>query len=137
VEGLGHWGQRWAKRAKQNKDLDPVLLMWDLRRRLALERLPKEKTVVQFWFRDMPSKRSRYWLLIDQPEVDLCLTRPGFDVSLTVETTLRTMAEVWMGDRDLREAMQQRDIELSGEPKLARAFPGWLMRSVFAGTEPA
>jgi len=33
VSGLGNWGQRWVRRNPKDK-LDPVLLMWDLRRNL-------------------------------------------------------------------------------------------------------
>ena len=137
VHGLGHWGQRWAKRSREPRDLDPVLLMWDLRRNLAVERLPEVDTTVMFWFRDVAAKKSRYWLRIERPQIDLCLTNPGFDVQLTVETTLRTMVEVWMGERDVREAVRKGEIELKGESPLTRTFPAWLMLSPFAGTQPA
>ena len=137
VHGLGHWGQRWAKRTRESRELDPVLLMWDLRRNLALDKLPDENTMVMFWFRDMPAKRSRFWLRIERPLVDLCLTNPGFEVQLTVETKLRTMVEVWMGDRDVREAVRQGEIELKGAPPLTRTFPRWLLLSPFAGTAAA
>jgi DNA-binding HxlR family transcriptional regulator len=131
---LGHWGQRWAKRSREPRDLDPVLLMWDLRRNLSVERLPPETTTVMFWFRDMAAKKSRFWLRVERPQIDLCLTNPGFEIQLTVETTLRTMVEVWMGDRDVREALRAGEIELKGPAKLTRSFPSWLLRSPFAGT---
>ena len=134
---LGHWGQRWAKRSREPRDLDPVLLMWDLRRNLSPDRLPEGETTVMFWFRDVAAKKSRYWLRIDRPQIDLCLTNPGFAVQLTVETTLRTMVEVWMGERDVREAVRQGQIELKGAAPLTRTFPKWLMLSPFAGTQPA
>jgi DNA-binding HxlR family transcriptional regulator len=135
VSGLGAWGQRWARRRLEAESLDPVLLMWDLRRRLDPERLPECETVVMFWFRDLPSKRSRYWLRIARPEVELCMTNPGLEVALTVETTLRTMIEVWMGDRDAQDAVRAGVIELTGAPRLSRAFPSWLLLSPFAKIE--
>jgi DNA-binding HxlR family transcriptional regulator len=137
VQCLGHWGQRWIRRGRDPKNIDPVLLMWDLRRNLDPSRLPESSTVVMFWFRDAPSKRSRYWLKIERPDVDLCLTNPGFEVELTVETTLRTMASVWMGDIDVREALKAGEIELKGPNKPARGFPTGLLLSPFAGTAPA
>jgi DNA-binding HxlR family transcriptional regulator len=137
VMTLGHWGQRWANRSREPRDLDPVLLMWDLRRNLTPERLPEQTTTVMFWFRDVAAKRSRYWLRIERPQIDLCLTNPGFEIQLTVETTLRTMVGVWMGDRDVREALRAGEIELKGAPKLTRSFPSWLLLSPFAGTPPA
>src|SRR5688572_20033706 len=72
VMGLGVWGKRWVRRKLSEEELDPVLFMWDLRRRLDLTRLPKARTIVMFWFRDLAAKRSRYWLRAERPEVELC-----------------------------------------------------------------
>jgi DNA-binding HxlR family transcriptional regulator len=132
VMSLGNWGQRWLQQDLDSEDLDPVLLMWDMRRNLDVARLPEAETVVMFWFRDLPAKRSRYWLRIERPAVDLCLTNPGFPVALTVETTLRTMVDVWMGARDAGVAVREGAIELKGPTPLARAFPRWLLLSPFA-----
>jgi DNA-binding HxlR family transcriptional regulator len=136
VLGLGNWGQRWVRKKLGSEELDPVLLMWDMRRNLDPARLPEQVTVVAFWFRDLPSKRSRYWLRIERPEVELCLTNPGVEAALNVETTLRAMVEVWMGRRKAQEAVREGAIELKGPPRLARAFPNWLMLSPFAKVEP-
>ncbi len=136
VDGLGNWGQRWLRRNPKDK-LDPVLLMWDLRRNLDPRCLPEHPTVVMFWFRDLAGKKSRYWLKVERPEIELCLTDPGVDVELTVETTLRTMVEVWMGDRDVREAVGGGQIALKGAPALTRTFPRWLLLSPFAKVERA
>ena len=135
VFGLGIWGRRWVRRELSAEELDPVLLMWDLRRRVDTERLPQKPTVVMFWFRDLPAKRSRYWLRAERPELDVCLTNPGLEVELSIETTLRTMVEVWRGDRPFQEAVKAGAIELKGTPRLARAVPAWLLFSRFASVE--
>jgi DNA-binding HxlR family transcriptional regulator len=132
VTGLGAWGQRWVRHKIREDDLDPVLLMWDLRRGLHVERLPEQQTLVSFWLRDVEAKRSRYWLNIQKPEVELCLTNPGFEERLHVETTARALVEVWMGHRALTQALRSKAIELSGEPGLVRAFPKWLKLNMFA-----
>lgn len=132
VQGLGVWGQRWARRTMDKQDLDPVLMMWDMRRGLDLEQLPERPTTVSFWYRDVPAKRSRYWLQIDRPEVELCLTNPGTPVDLKVETTIRIMVDVWMGYRDLQEALRSKAIELAGPTQLTRAFPRWLLLNPLA-----
>lgn len=134
VMGLGNWGQRWVRRSP-NDYLDPVLLMWDVRRNLNPELLPTGPTVVTFWFRDLPAKRSRYWLKVSRPEVELCMTNPGLDIALSVETTVQTMVDVWLGDRDVREAVRSGAIELKGAAGLARSFPRWLLLSPFAKVE--
>lgn len=137
VMGLGTWGQRWVKRKLRVEELDPVLLMWDVRRRLDPAALPSEPTVVMFWFRDLAAKRSRYWLRIAGSEVDLCLTNPGYDVDLSIETTLRTMVEVWRGELEVKQALHTGKLELKGKPRLCRRFPSWLLLSVFADVEPS
>jgi DNA-binding HxlR family transcriptional regulator len=132
VMGLGSWGQRWARRKFEKQDLDPVLFMWDLRRHLDRGQLPADPICVMFWFRDVAATRSRYWLRVAADDVDLCLTNPGFEVELTVETTIRTMVEVWLGDRKLDGAVRDGTISLQGTPKLVRGFPRWLKLSPFA-----
>lgn len=134
VMGLGRWAQRWVKHRLRAEDLDPVLLMWDLRRRVDLEQVPKEPVVVNFWFRDLPAKRSRYWLCVEPPEVEVCLTPPGREAHVTVETKLRVFVAVWMGERSWKEAVASRAIELRGAPALLRAFPSWLLLNSFAST---
>src|SRR5205823_6976428 len=47
IEGLGNWGQRWTVRVKRD-NLDAGLLMWAIRRRIALDRVPADRVVVQF-----------------------------------------------------------------------------------------
>jgi DNA-binding HxlR family transcriptional regulator len=135
VMGLGTWGARWVRQDLKSAQLDPVLLMWDVRRNLDRAQLPGRRTVVMFWFRDAPVKRSRYWLVVEAREIELCLTNPGFDVELTVETTLRTMVDVWMGGASVKDAMRAGSIELKGPAQLTRAFPRWLMLSPFAKVE--
>jgi DNA-binding HxlR family transcriptional regulator len=137
VTGLGTWGQRWVHRHSEPENLDPVLFMWDLHRNLDPKRLPSRTTVVMFWFRDVPSRRSRYWLKLERPHIELCMTNPGLAVELTVETTLRTMVGVWMGDRDVRDALRAGAIDLKGAPELTAEFPSWLLLSEFAKVSPA
>lgn len=132
IMGLGTWGQRWARRPYRDDELDPVLLMWDMHRNLDLNRVPDRAVLVMFWFRDLDSKRSRYWLRIGKPDVELCLTHPGFDVDLRIETTLRTMVEVWMGHRELKGALDSGAIRLEGPPHFTREFPSWLLLNDFA-----
>src|SRR5215212_8834145 len=84
VEAVGFWGQKWiqARQSLKPQNLDPSLLMWDMRRNLNPEPLPKR----------------RWWLVVDPDgEVDLCWSNPGFDVDLYVSTDLRTMTAIWMG----------------------------------------
>src|SRR5262249_56276058 len=80
IDGLGAWGQRWTVRVDP-RNLDAGFLMWNIRRRVAVDRLPPRRVVVQFAFRGVPARYhgpTIFWLLLERPEPDLCLTDPGF-----------------------------------------------------------
>jgi DNA-binding HxlR family transcriptional regulator len=138
IEGLGEWGQRWARSQMSADDLDPGLLMWDIHRRLNVERLPANRVVVLFEFRAVPKawRTTRcFWLILQRPDVDLCLKDPGYAVDLRVDADLAALTKVWMGDMRLVDAMRSALVRLDGPRLLVRAFPGWLALSEFAGVE--
>lgn len=133
VEMLGVWGQRWVANDVDDDELDPSLLMWDMRRGLNIDRMPEERTVVQFEFDDVEKLgMKRWWLVKDRGDVDLCLTDPGFEVDVEVRSNIRPMVDVWMGRLGLPLAMESGAIEVEGTPTMVREFPGWLKLNVFA-----
>jgi DNA-binding HxlR family transcriptional regulator len=134
IEGLGNWGQRWTVRVERD-NLDAGLLMWNIRRRIALERLPEGRVVTRFNFSGIPAARRgprTFWLLLERPQVDLCLHDPGYEVDLYVDADLATMARVWLGDVTFDSGIRGRSIRISGNRDLQRAFPSWLMLSKYA-----
>jgi hypothetical protein len=138
IDGLGEWGQRWARSQINAGDLDPGLLMWDIHRRLNVERLPARRVVVLFDFRGVPKPWRTvrcFWLVLQGADVDLCLKDPGYEVDLVVDADLTALTSVWMGDVRLTDAMRSGLVRLAGPTGLVRAFPGWLALSEFAGVE--
>ena len=133
LEGIGHWGKRFAYRELQEEKLDPKFLMWDMQRGLHREKLPKNRTVILFRFSDARKGERRFWLCVSTDVVDVCYTNPGFEVDLTVDTDVRTLTEVWVGKRALRQCIRERSIQLDGARELKQAFPDWLALSMFAG----
>lgn len=132
LEGIGLWGKRFANRGLPDDHLDPKLLMWDMQRRLRTENLPKVRTVVLFRFSDARKGERRFWLCVSADVIDLCLKNPGFEVDLSVDTDVRTLTEVWVGTRTLKQCIRERSVVLEGNAALKRAFPDWLALSVFA-----
>jgi DNA-binding HxlR family transcriptional regulator len=138
IEGLGEWGQRWARSQIRPEDLDPGLLMWDIRRRVNTERLPDRRVVVQFDFRAVPKtvrSPATFWLILEQRDVDVCLKHPGFEIDLLVDADLVALTKAWMGDLRLADAMRSGLVRVEGPTALVRAFPGWLALSGFADVE--
>ena len=129
---LGIWGMRWAEHDLAAVPLDAALLMWDVRRRVRLDALPKEPVVVRFHFPAASAGKRRWWLVLRAEEVDLCLHDPGHEVDLRVEADLRAFTEVWMGQRDLDRCLHEGDLRIDGPTDLRRAFPSWLQLNHFA-----
>lgn len=131
VSGIGQWGQRWA-RDIQPEDLDPGWLVWNMHRRLNLAELPPGRTVIQIEFTDGPRNARYFWLVSQHGRVEVCLKNPGYAVDLQVRTTVRVLAESWRGIRSLRQEIRSGAITLEGKASLRKAFPNWLLLSVYA-----
>jgi len=131
VEAMGFWGQKWVEARLSLKNLDPSLLMWDMRRNLNPSPLPDGRTVIQFLYHDLPASKRSWWLIVEkQGDVDLCWYDPGFDVDLYVSTDLCTMTSIWMG---LTTVHKERDkISLTGDLDIAAKMQTWLGLSPFA-----
>lgn len=131
VEALGIWGIRWIGELG-DEELDPKLLMWDMHRNIDRSAVPAGRTVVGFTFRDVPSELRSWWLVINEDDTDVCDEDPGYDVAVTVTSSLRGMTEVWRGDRSWSSALRTGALEVSGPADLRRAVPGWFTLSGFA-----
>lgn len=136
VMTLGFWGQRWVETRQSLKNLDPSLLMWDMRRHLDPTPIPPRRCTIQFHYPELPAAQRDWWLVVEGRAVDLCWIDPGFDLDLHVETSLRTMTSIWMGLTTLAEETAEGRIALSGDPAISRSMQQWLGLSPFAKERP-
>jgi DNA-binding HxlR family transcriptional regulator len=139
VVHLGTWGARWTAPARRDR-LDAKLLTWDMRRRIAVDRLPEKRVVVRFDFRGVPvghKAPKTYWLVLERPEVDLCIIEPGFEVDVFVDADLASLTRVWLGEVPIRQAIREGGIKLTGDRQGVRDFPSWLLLSTLAAVPRA
>lgn len=134
LEGLAVWGKTWLPSTLSRIEPDPDLIVWDMHRRFELRRMPEERIVLRFEFTDQPSRKRYRWIMGDRAGVELCITDPGHEVDLYVETDARTITGVWYGDIPLRRAIAERRIRLHGPRRLREMFPSWLMLNELAST---
>ncbi len=131
---MGLWAQRWLRHdliAAAN--LDPDLLMWDIRRNVLKRAQPHERRyVTEFQLSGVPISRRRYWLVFDRGLVDLCYRNPGFDIDLVVEASLRSLTEVWLGHLPIDQAIRENRLRLEGSRRDVAAFRTWFALSMFA-----
>jgi DNA-binding HxlR family transcriptional regulator len=133
IMSLGIWGQRWVESSLSLKNLDPTLLMWDMRRSLSTASFPDRKCTVKFSYPELSAARKSYWIVIENGSVDLCSVDPGYDVDLYVTSPLRNMTAVWMGISSLKAEIDAGNITVTGDKALARSMQQWLGLSPFAG----
>jgi DNA-binding HxlR family transcriptional regulator len=134
LEGMGVWAQRWLRHDLVSaRNLDPDLLMWDVRRNVVATATPDARRfVAEFMFPDMPAARRRYWLVFDHGNVDLCYRDPGFDIDLQVVGPLRTLTEIWLGHVAIEKALRDGRFQLEGDRAQRAAFVAWFALSKFA-----
>jgi DNA-binding HxlR family transcriptional regulator len=136
IGALGTWGQRWLPRDAAAEDLDLAPLLVAMRRRVDAGALPKQPLVVRFEIKSHPAQ-----MLLLKPalgggaEASLCTHNPGFP-ELVVRGPLAALAAWWRGDRSFFEA-QYAGLSVEGPKALARAFPRWFQRYLFAEVSPA
>jgi DNA-binding HxlR family transcriptional regulator len=129
VGALGTWGQRWLPRQAETEDLDLEPLLVDMQRRVRTEALPRDPIVVRF---DVAGQKKPHFLLLKVGEATLCTHNPGFPEPLRVRAGLPALAAWWRGDASFAEA-QRMGLAVEGPKELARAFPDWFERYLFAG----
>jgi len=132
VMGLGIWGQRWVEAETSLRNLDPSLLMWDMRRNLDPDPLPPRKCVIQIVYPELAPGRRDWWLIVEGRETDLCSVDPGFDVDLYVTTDLHTMTAIWMGLRSVEAEASAGRLKLTGDNAIKCVMQKWLGLSPFA-----
>jgi DNA-binding HxlR family transcriptional regulator len=123
IEALLEWGAQWAFGEPDQADLDPVLLLWWLRRGTHLDRLPPQRVVLQFDF--YGARTGSYWLLLEPSDVSVCLQHPGFDIDVLVTADIAAFYQVWLGRISFAESLGHQWVQLDGVPALVRAFPTW------------
>lgn len=123
LDALGQWGGRWTFGDPEPEELDPVLLMWWMRRRVQRDRLPARRVVAQFDFRGQHT--GSYWLVMEPTEVSVCLHHPGFAIDLLVTADIAAFYRVLFSRLTFAAALRSGLIELDGPRPLVRSFPSW------------
>lgn len=135
VNYMSKWGLRWARRRMNQEDLDVGTFMWDFHRSLNTSELPDGETVFSVSFSGLDA-HNKWWLVANGNVVDLCTDDPGKDIDLYISTTLPALAEIWMGDTDVRSAIKSDDIMLTGETYLVKSAADWFPKSRYADVRP-
>ncbi|MFZ1725844.1 MAG: helix-turn-helix domain-containing protein [Albidovulum sp.] len=132
VIGIGNWEQRWVESRLSLRNLDPSLLMWDIRRNFDPEPRPESRCTIQFLYPELNENLKDWWLVVEKNETDLCKFDPGYEVDILVTADLRAMFSVWMGISKLSDEIDARQVQIDAVPALQAQLMKWLKLSVFA-----
>ena len=133
VNMYGFWAEKWLKKEYTEEELDPTLLMWDIRRNVDCSVFPEDRrAVVQFELSGIKTGQRLWWIIFDHGVADLCMRDPGHGINLYVRSHIRALTEVWMGRRNLKEAVRSEAIELEGDRRDVNIFAQWFTLNFFA-----
>jgi DNA-binding HxlR family transcriptional regulator len=136
VRSLGDWGMRWARSNLTRTDYDVELLMLYLQRSIMPENLPGNESVIRFKFTDIEDM-SEWWLVVTDDQIDVCVKDPGKEVDVHFTSTVKTMADIWMGDTTYRKSVASGELKIVGNRALTRNVTAWMKLSLFADLPPA
>ncbi len=128
VEALGAWGIRWIGELGDG-DLDPHLLMWDIRRTISVDAWPRARTVVAFRLAGVDRKAAHWWLMVVGRSARRLRFRPR------LRGGRHRRGQPAHPDPDLArrpvmvEGDAQRRLTIHGATDARRAVPGWLGQS--------
>jgi DNA-binding HxlR family transcriptional regulator len=127
IDSLGQWAEAWVEVLPEHTDPGFALWAW-CQVQLDREKLPRERTVVQFQFPDEALGNRYFWLLIQGGDAEVCATDPGGGPQLEVVARSAGFVDWHRGVLSWAAARKRGDITLSGDPSLVRSFPTWNTR---------
>lgn len=137
VLAIGTWGHRWVRSKLEDSDLNPSLLMWDIHRTINTKYFGDQRTVLMFEFEEYRTTFRRWWLVVENDDVDVCMKDPGHEVDFQIITNLKTLTGIWMGDITLNKAVYDKLLKMTGSTKLKRDISKWFGANYFASVKPA
>lgn len=131
VELLGAWGLRWLSGLPDDQEIDPSLLLWELRRTANSRGLGRRTVRIRFHFTDHPDFPSNLWEVSPDGHIEARNDDSHVSVDLEVSASASELAEVWLGRRSLADKVAEGRIELRGDDRLVVKFQQWLGRTPF------
>jgi DNA-binding HxlR family transcriptional regulator len=120
IEALSLWGQRHTQHILRPEEFDPHFLLASVRAQIPRSMCPAERFVIRFDFQGVPGARraaSLWWLVIQHPELEICMKSPGYQEDVTIVADLETFTRAWMGYLGLADAPARQRIAFDGPPE--------------------
>ena len=119
-DAMGAWGARWVELGPQH--LDPYYSLWAMARGLRSLQLPEQRLNARFEFPTMSADKRRFWLLVQEPEPEVCVTHPGHDEDLVVTADPEWLARWTLGELSLGQGQKAGLVDITGPSRLVRTL---------------
>jgi DNA-binding HxlR family transcriptional regulator len=119
-DAIGAWGATWVELGPQH--LDPYYSLWAMARGLRSVELPEERMNTRFEFPTMSADKRRFWLLVQQPEPEVCVNPPGYEENLVVTADPEWLARWVLGEHSLGQGLKAGVVAVTGPRAVARTL---------------
>ena len=133
TDAMGAWGARWLE--LEAHDIDATYVLWATSRLVELDRVPRPGLVVRVDLADRPG--APVWMLLRQPQAEVCSTYPGLAEDLVVATDSETLARWHLRHLSYEDAVDSGRLRIDGTEANRKTFIGCIRPSPFAGIHPA
>ena len=127
-DAMGQWGARWVE--IESRHLDAGYVLWATSKLVNPDEIPPGTTVLRFDLTDSPD--DRYWLVLRQPQSELCTRSRGFVEDVICTTTARCLVDLHLRRTTYSKVVRDGRLTLTGPSALTRSFPRWFRASPFA-----
>lgn len=127
IDTLGRWSIEWLFDELRPHEVDPVTLTWWMHRRIAADRLPRQRTVLEL--RHTGPAAETIWMVLERGEASVCIQHPGYDVDVVISATTAHLADVFQGYARWDDYVRDGKVEVQGLPRLATEIPKWFLWS--------
>lgn len=119
-DAIGAWGATWVELGPQH--LDPYYSLWAMARGLRSVELPEQRMNTRFEFPTMPADKRRFWLLVQEPEPEVCVKHPGYEENLVVTADPEWLARWVLGELSLGQGLKAGVVEVTGPRETVRTL---------------
>ncbi|HSM44653.1 MAG TPA: helix-turn-helix domain-containing protein [Acidimicrobiia bacterium] len=119
-DAIGAWGAKWVELRPQH--LDPYYSLWAMARGLRAVELPEGRINTRFELPRMPADKARFWLLVQEPEPEVCVRHPGHEEDLVITADPAWLARWVLGESTLAQGMKREVVAVKGPPPLVRTL---------------
>jgi len=130
-------GQRWTRDRMTDDELDVEVLLLRVVRYFDPGAFPVRPGLVSIVFSDLHGESRRWWLLVDRSGVDVCTKTTGQPEIAKLTCTLRTLSEIYRGDRALSDSIDAGHLRVEGKPQAVRSVRRWLRLPPIASVKDA